>query len=245
MIPSLVIFKGENLQTTWISKDMETSWKFACNTKGWTSNKIGDEWFPECFEKATSAKANDKKRLLICDGHGSHISTKTIAFCMQHDIELLLMPLYSSHLCQPLDVGVFNSLKHAITNEMDNIMRYGITTIKKFEWADTYRLARPKAFTKLNIMSGWSDTGLIPFNCRRVILRLLDASPSPKPSDLPEQSTTLSSCPFANVPKTPSKLNSTSLRAANILLLDNVEASNLDTLTKQYVSHLTSLSENL
>jgi len=101
MIPSLVIFKGENLQTTWISKDMETSWKFACNTKGWTSNKIGDEWFPECFEKATSAKANDKKRLLICDGHGSHISTKTIAFCMQHDIELLLMPPHSSHLCQP------------------------------------------------------------------------------------------------------------------------------------------------
>jgi len=48
---------------------------------GWTSNKIGDEWFI-LFKRATATKANEKKRLLICDGYESYISIKTIAFCM-------------------------------------------------------------------------------------------------------------------------------------------------------------------
>jgi hypothetical protein len=73
----------------WIPKDMTVSWKFTCNTKGWTSDRIGEEWFTQCFEPATSAKANGKKRLLIYDRHGSHVSAKTIVFCIQHDIELL------------------------------------------------------------------------------------------------------------------------------------------------------------
>jgi frataxin-like iron-binding protein CyaY len=60
-IPPLVIFKGQNLQTAWIPKDMMASWKFTCNTKGWTSDRIGEEWFTQCFESVTSAKANGKK----------------------------------------------------------------------------------------------------------------------------------------------------------------------------------------
>lgn len=156
------------------------------------------------------------------------------------------MPPHSSHLCQPLDVGVFSSLKRAMTNEMDNIMRYGVSTIKKFEWLEAYRNARPQALTPSNIKSGFSGTGLIPFNRRRVIIRLPNASPEPNLSlPLPRESTELPSYLFTNVAETPSKLDSTSLRAANMLLLDNVKASNLDTPTKQYVSHLTSLSENL
>ena len=110
-IPLLVIFKGKNLQTAWIPMDMEQSWKFTSNTKGWTTNKIGEEWFTHCFEPPTSAKANGNTRLLVCDGHGSHVSAKTIAFCMWHNLQLLLMLPHSSHLCQPLDVGVFSSLK--------------------------------------------------------------------------------------------------------------------------------------
>jgi hypothetical protein len=246
-IPPLVIFKGQNLQTAWIPKDMTTSWKFTCNTKGWTSDKIGEEWFTQCFEPATSAKANGKKRLLVCDGHGSHVSATMIAFCIQHNIELLLMPPHSSHLCQPLDVGVFSSLKRAMTNEMDKIMRYGVPTIKKFEWADAYRLARPKAFSESNIKSGWSGTGLIPFNRRRVIGRLADTmSPEPDSTSSPPSSASeIPSCPFLSVPDTPSKLDSASLRVANTTLLQTMDASNLDTPTKRYISRLASLTENL
>jgi len=212
---------------------------------GWTSNKIGDEWFI-LFERATVTKANRKKHLLICDGYRSHISAKTIAFYIQHDIELLLIPPHSSHLYRPLDVGVFSLLKHAMTDEMDNVIWYGVSTIKKFEWLEAYRNACLQALIPSNIKFRFSNISLIPFNQHHIIICLSDASPEPDLS-LPSsrESAKLLSYLFTNAIETPLKLDSTSLWAVDMLLLDNVKASNLNTLIKRYVSYLTSLSKNL
>jgi hypothetical protein len=37
-IPPLIIFKGENLMSSWIPKEVDKDWYFSCNSKGWTSN---------------------------------------------------------------------------------------------------------------------------------------------------------------------------------------------------------------
>jgi len=42
------------------------------------------------------------------------------------------MAAHSSHLCQLLDVGVFSPLKKYMAQELDEIMCYGIPTIRKF-----------------------------------------------------------------------------------------------------------------
>ena len=39
-----------------------------------------------------------------------------IAFCMKYLINLLILPLYTSHL---LDIGVFVLLKHTLIEEID------------------------------------------------------------------------------------------------------------------------------
>jgi hypothetical protein len=49
----MLIFKGEQLSQAWISINIPESWKFSCNTKGWTSNAHGMEWLRSCFEPAT------------------------------------------------------------------------------------------------------------------------------------------------------------------------------------------------
>jgi hypothetical protein len=66
---------------------------------------------------------------------------------------VLLLPLHSSHLTQPLDVGIFSPLKHRISKELDKILRYGFSNIKKFEWANCYCIARPGAIEQSNIKS--------------------------------------------------------------------------------------------
>jgi hypothetical protein len=78
LIPPLVIFKGENLSTSWIPRELQNKWHFSCNSKGWTSNVHGEMWLAECFEPATKIKADGRKRLLICDGHDSHISAQFV-----------------------------------------------------------------------------------------------------------------------------------------------------------------------
>ena len=44
------------------------------------------------------------------DGHCSHISLELIQLAQENDIHLLCLPSHTSHLLQPLDVGVFKSL---------------------------------------------------------------------------------------------------------------------------------------
>ena len=53
LIPPLVIFKGEDLMTSWIPREVENEWHFSSNTKGWTSNIHGEQWLAKCFEPAT------------------------------------------------------------------------------------------------------------------------------------------------------------------------------------------------
>jgi serine/threonine protein phosphatase PrpC len=108
------------------------------------------EWITRVFDPETCAKANGKQRALICDGHGSHVQPEVLRLCIDNKISLLLMTAHSSHLCQSLDVDIFSPLKTYMTAELDKFMRSGISNIK-FEWADAYRLARPKVMTETNI----------------------------------------------------------------------------------------------
>src|SRR5262249_17545084 len=57
-------------------------------------------------------KANGKPRLLICDEHDSHITASWIAHYMKNNIIFMVLPPHSSHLTQPLDVGVFGVEGH-------------------------------------------------------------------------------------------------------------------------------------
>ena len=40
----LVIFRGENMQSTWIPDNFDKDWSFTSNTKGWIYNDIGEQW---------------------------------------------------------------------------------------------------------------------------------------------------------------------------------------------------------
>ena len=73
------------------------------------------------FEPMMRNKANGAKQLLICDGHNSHISSDVIHHCIANDIVLMLLPSHTSHLMQPLDVGIFEPLKQAMTGFLDQI----------------------------------------------------------------------------------------------------------------------------
>jgi len=101
-----------------------------------------------------------QQRLLIMDGHGSHITANIIACCMQHMIDLLILPLHTSHVLQPLDVSVFSLLKHALAAETDAASRLDFGRISRIEWTYTYIHAREQAFRSSNILSGFKASGL-------------------------------------------------------------------------------------
>ena len=63
------------------------------------------------FELAIRRYLQGEYRILIVDGHASHVSNEFIRFTHEHKIVCLCLPAHSTYLLQPLDVGVFGFLK--------------------------------------------------------------------------------------------------------------------------------------
>src|SRR5438270_3488786 len=125
-LPPLVIMKGKNISNTWLNLNTPIDWQWAASQKGWTSNIHGLEWLKRVFEPATREKASGRQRLLICDGHDSHIAGNFIAHWIEHKITLLIIPPHSSHLTQPADVAVFEPLATYHGQETDRLTRNGV-----------------------------------------------------------------------------------------------------------------------
>jgi len=244
VLPPLIIFKAENLSRQWIPASVHDDWKFSCNAKGWTSNLHGIEWLQRCFEPATREKANGRYRLLICDGHDSHITGEWIAHCMYNNIVLMVLPPHSSHLTQPLDVGVFGPLKKCMATEIEPLLRTGVARVQKVEWLGAFIRAHSKAFRKENIKGGFLGTGIHPFKAEKVLNRVTSKSTlsaSPRLSTPPIMAT-----PFISTVLTSSPVNVDEVKEANIALNKLVASGNpLPTPAKNYLHCLTRSTERL
>jgi hypothetical protein len=90
-------------------------------------------------------------------------------FCFENNIILCRIPSHTSHKLQPCDVGVFDQLKTAYREQVEQLYRGGANTVGKQHFTFLYSRARETAFTARNIKSDWSKTGLYPFNPDKVL----------------------------------------------------------------------------
>jgi len=88
---------------------------------------------------------------------------------MKNNIIFMVLPPYSSHLTQPLDVGVFGPLKTLMASAIEPLISTELHRIMKAEWLSAYVEAHSGAFSIQNIREGFRGTGILPFNLTKVI----------------------------------------------------------------------------
>jgi hypothetical protein len=198
-LPPFIIFKGQSHLQAWYEESgLPSNWVITLSENGWTTNEIGYEWIQH-FNQHTKNRTKGNYRLLILDGHESHISAQFQQYCTDNKIITLCMPPHSSHLLQPLDVGCFSPLKSLYGKQIEKFMRLRINHITKLEFLPAFKEAFKAAFTEQNIKSGFRATGLVPYDPVIVIsnldLKLRTPTPPPientawtskTPHDLPE-----------------------------------------------------------
>ena len=185
-IPPFIIFKGAQHYDTWYEAIADRpDWILSVSEKGWTSLEHGFEWLKH-FNYFTEGRTIGAYRLLIMDGHDSHITSEFIEFCKDHKIITLCMPPHSSHLLQPLDVGCFGPLKRAYSKEIENFIRCRINHITKEDFLSAFKVAFDKAITTTNIQDAFKGAGLVPFDPATVVSKLDVRLRTPTP--LPEMS---------------------------------------------------------
>jgi hypothetical protein len=98
--PSL-IFKAANgaIQTSWVNAVQAGNHLVftTSSPSGWSNNDIGLHWLKEVFERETRRYASTRYRLLLLDGHGSHVTMKFIEYCYNHKILLAVYPPHATH----------------------------------------------------------------------------------------------------------------------------------------------------
>ena len=130
-------------------------------------------------------------RLLLLNGHASHVSTKTIENCVSRKIILLCLPPHTTHLLQPLDVGAFSPLSFACKKRIHQRTEYAGSgySIDKCTFWEVLTESREETLTPINIQKAWEATGLFPYN-PQLILKQLPATNGHSPVELesePEQ----------------------------------------------------------
>jgi hypothetical protein len=132
------------------------------------------------FDQATKAKARSSYRLLILDGHGSHLTMDFIEYCDQNKILLAIYPPHSTHTLQPLDVALFKPLSTAYSNEISAFMErsQGLVSMSKRDFFPLFYRAWEASFKETTILKAFEATGLSPFN-PEVILRRFNTSSNP------------------------------------------------------------------
>ena len=108
------------IQSSWVESidPNKHSVHFTTSPSGWTNNDIGLAWLEQVFDRYTREKTRRKHRLLVVDGHGSHLTMDFIKCCDDNKILLAIFPPHSTHTLQPLDVVCFKPLSSNYTKEL-------------------------------------------------------------------------------------------------------------------------------
>jgi len=176
-LPPMIIFPRERMSLDLVSGTPADT-LFTGTTLGWINSAVFFKWF-KFFVGQIPPK---RPVLLLYDGHGSHISTDVIECAHLHHIEIMYLPAHTSHLLQPLDVGVFKSLKthfneacrkFLCSNPGRVIIIYNISRLVGECW--------PQALTPANLISAFCNSGIYPLNPSKITAEKLAPSQTTNP----------------------------------------------------------------
>jgi hypothetical protein len=174
--PSLIYQSASgSIQDSWLQAFNPDNHRvhFASSPSGWTNNELGLAWLKQVFDQSTKPKAGRSYRLLILDGHGSHLTMDFIEYCDRNRILLAVYPPHSTHTLQPLDVVMFKPLSSAYSAQVATFMErsQGLISMSKRDFYPMFLAAWEASFKKATILKAFEATGLSPLNPEVILER--------------------------------------------------------------------------
>ena len=124
------------------------------------------------------SKENGFRVMVICDGHGSHLTLEILTFCRQTGIDLVIRVPHTSQDTQNEDLELFGPLENSfVANKGVRLAQVASASRGRYSlnFSDLGAVLKPafdKIFTQINVMRGWDTAGLIPFTRKPMLLLL-------------------------------------------------------------------------
>ncbi|KAL2887357.1 hypothetical protein HOO65_050478 [Ceratocystis lukuohia] len=169
-IPPFIVVASQDHIANWHQESsLPEDWAIVTTHNGWADNDTSLAWLKH-FNQHTTGRSTGRYRLLIIDGYDSHHSVEFEKYCEDNNIITLCMPPNSSRLLQPLDIGCFEPLKQAYSQEIEELTEScNVSTAKFFQ---AFYAAHQATMTRSNIKNGFRGAGLVPLDPASVISKL-------------------------------------------------------------------------
>lgn len=132
---------------------------------------IFERWAKNFVIETRQLRTEHKHLLLIFDGYAGHLQYGALKTLADANIVTVALPAHTSHATQPLDVGVFSSVKKKYgqyssqrTISSRRSMKHDMFTV-----AELITKAYDEGLTRANIKGGFRGTGIWPLNPEKVL----------------------------------------------------------------------------
>jgi hypothetical protein len=143
--PPMIPMAGILMKEKHFNNGIQGDTLFGVSESGYTNDWLSYQWLQH-WEKHTRPLDLEEWRLLIMDGHGSHMTMEFIEECWQWKVKPFVLPPHSTHLLQPRDVGVFQSYKHFHQEELEESIKYSGFEFEKADFLACFQSMRDKTF---------------------------------------------------------------------------------------------------
>ena len=151
-ISPMLILQGVNLLSSHFNNDIDDEVVFTTSDTGYSNDWISLQWIKH-FDHYSQRYQRDAWRLLVMDGYGSHHTREFLSYCEDHKIIPFDLPSHTTHLLQPLNVCVFQPLKHWHSKVVNEAIQTGDEIFTKIEFLTAFNEFRSKAFKETTIRS--------------------------------------------------------------------------------------------
>lgn len=176
IIPPFIAWTGKTQRAGMYGWDgvHEEDATFTATASGYMDDDAGFEYISEHFDVHTEKdeylpKKQQKKsapphRVLIVDGHHSHLHFRVIEYASSRNIHMICLPPHSTHIMQPLDVGCFGILAREYKKQLRNWVYNNAVNapFHKKEFWECLVPARKATYTSDTIISAWKASGCWP-----------------------------------------------------------------------------------
>jgi hypothetical protein len=145
-------------------------------SSGWMTQELFTKWtlnfIGQVNEIRKRSKLEKEPALLVIDGHSSRENPEAIKLLNDANIQVITFPSHTTHLLQPLDVGVFSSFKASLRQYNSRYSKLQINSPLDTKFSDTEKNLLKiimnsldlltRATTLKNITNAFSKTGICP-----------------------------------------------------------------------------------
>lgn len=187
-LPFIVIKAAYHLANWYSECGLPPDWIIKPTDNEWTNNETGLEWIQHS-DKYTAHRKSGIYRILVIDGHSSHLSAVFDRFCKEKKTIAISMPSHSSHNLQPLDVACFGPLKRAYSQQIKRLVKSHINHVAKVDFLIAFKAAFFTTMRETNMKAGFRASVLVPLDPDIVLSKLDIKLRTPTPPESPAAAT--------------------------------------------------------